>query len=103
MSEVMVLLEFAGQPLALTQTAFREALERGREMVGVTAPDPAQNGGKEDRLMTAEEMEGRTKVGASWFLEQARRGELPHVRLGKYVRFQFDEVLACSRFRERAK
>ncbi len=34
MSEAMVLLEFAGQPLALTQAAFLEALQRGREMVG---------------------------------------------------------------------
>ncbi len=52
--------------------------------------------------MTAEEMEERTKVPATWFLDQARQGNVPHHRLGKYVRFMPSDVLVCSRFRERA-
>ena len=47
--------------------------------------------------------ERRTKVKAAWYLEGARQGLIPHHRLGRYVRFKFDEVLACSRFREKGK
>lgn len=102
MSEVMVLLEFAGQPLALTQAAFREALERGREMVVVTAPSAAQKDDAGD-LLTAEELAGRTRIPPQWYLEAARQGRIPHHRIGRYRRFKLSEVLECSRFGERVK
>ena len=107
MSETLVLLPFGpGEFLALEPAELAQARDRAREILGEewagdrAAADTTQSPGS---LHTAEEMEERTKVPASWFLEQARRGELPHHRLGKYVRFRFDEVLACSRFRERVK
>jgi hypothetical protein len=31
-------------------------------------------------------------VPASWLLAEARRGRVPHCRLGKYVRFDPDEL-----------
>jgi excisionase family DNA binding protein len=33
-------------------------------------------------------------VPASWLLAQARRGAIPHVRLGKYVRFDEPDLRA---------
>jgi hypothetical protein len=38
-------------------------------------------------------MEAETGIPASWFLEQARKGRIPHIRAGKYVRFKLGEVL----------
>jgi hypothetical protein len=46
-------------------------------------------------LLDAEGMERATSIPASWFLEQARQGNLPHVRAGKYVRFRLADVLAA--------
>ena len=105
MTENLILVPCGDRFLGLTAEEFRTALERGRVLDGTTAtatPSGANSDALE-YLSTAEEMEDRTKVGASWFLEQARLGRVPHHRLGKYVRFRFDEVLVCSRFRERGK
>lgn len=99
----LVLVPFGDRFLGLTCEKFKAALERGRVLDGTTASPSAATGDAPEYLCTAEEMEQRTKVGASWFLEQVRLGRVPHHRLGKYVRFRFDEVLVCSRFREKGK
>jgi hypothetical protein len=46
-------------------------------------------------LLTAEELAARLNVPASWIREQTRSRSLtgdplPHLRLGRYVRFQWD-------------
>jgi hypothetical protein len=93
----LVLVPLGNRLLGLTREEFRAALERGGELDGTTATPSEANGDAPERLRTAEEMEERTKVPASWFLEQARLGRVPHHKLGKYVRFRFDEVLVCAR------
>jgi excisionase family DNA binding protein len=45
------------------------------------------------RLRTAKEIAELLNVPASWVLEHARAGTIPHIRLGRYVRFDEDEVL----------
>jgi excisionase family DNA binding protein len=40
-------------------------------------------------------------VPASWILAQARADRIPHVRLGRYVRFEADELEAWLHFRTR--
>ena len=40
-------------------------------------------------------------VPASWVLAQARAGRIPHVRLGRYVRFEPEELRAWWRGRRR--
>jgi excisionase family DNA binding protein len=45
-----------------------------------------------DRLLTAEELAERLAVPRTWILESARSGAIPHVRLGRYVRFDEDDV-----------
>jgi excisionase family DNA binding protein len=47
-----------------------------------------------DRLLTAGEVAELLAVPATWPLEQARAGHIPHVRLGRYVRFRREAVLA---------
>jgi excisionase family DNA binding protein len=40
-----------------------------------------------DRFLTAEEVADFLQVNTSWVYDRARRGDIPHVRLGRYVRF----------------
>lgn len=47
-----------------------------------------------DRLLTAEEVAELLSVPKSWPLQEARAGRIPHVRLGRYVRFQREAILA---------
>jgi excisionase family DNA binding protein len=47
-----------------------------------------------DRLLTAEELAERLGVPAKWPLAQARAGHLPHVKLGRYTRFDLGDVEA---------
>lgn len=40
-------------------------------------------------------------VPHTWVLEQARHDRIPHVRLGRYVRFEADALLTWARNRTR--
>jgi hypothetical protein len=89
----------SGEFLALSQDAFAEARALGQRMAGRS---PAVRGDAasitDEPLLTAEQMEERTSIPATWFLEQARKEALPHIRAGKYVRFRFSELReACKR------
>lgn len=87
-----VLIPFNGQWLALSPEALHEALRQGREAMAETQPENSQQSAP-DRVLDAGGMETATQIPASWFLEQARQGKLPHIRAGKYVRFRLNEVL----------
>jgi excisionase family DNA binding protein len=47
-----------------------------------------------DRLLDAKEVAERLSVPVSWVREQTRLGAIPHIRLGRYVRFEWSEVEA---------
>ena len=47
-----------------------------------------------ERLLTAEELAERLSVPPKWPLQKARAGTIPHVRLGRYVRFDEADVVA---------
>lgn len=53
------------------------------------APDDRE---PEDRLLTADQVAGLLGVTKSWVYEQTRRQRMPHVRLGRYVRFRRDTL-----------
>jgi excisionase family DNA binding protein len=54
-----------------------------------------------DRLVDAAAAGELLGVPASWVLAQARAGRIPHVRLGRYVRFEPEELRAWWRQRRR--
>lgn len=47
-----------------------------------------------DRLVTVHDVAELLNVPTTWVREHTRDGTIPHVRLGRYVRFDEDEVLA---------
>ena len=47
-----------------------------------------------DRLLDAREVAERLSVPVSWVCESARSGAIPHVKLGRYVRFELADVEA---------
>ena len=54
---------------------------------------------KTESLLTVQEMAQRINVPESWIYQRTRLGQkaIPHVRIGKYVRFNPDEVMAFFR------
>jgi excisionase family DNA binding protein len=44
-------------------------------------------------LLTPEDLADRLKVPLSWVYEQSRQGNIPTHRLGRYIRFELQEVL----------
>jgi excisionase family DNA binding protein len=48
----------------------------------------------DDRLLTADEIAELLSVPPTWVREQTRTGTIPHVRLGRYVRFEREAVVA---------
>ena len=70
------------------------------------ASDAAQNVVEELELLTVSEVAALLKVSKSWIYEQTRgRGNhtsgLPFVKLGKYLRFDSQEIRAYVRSRGR--
>ena len=47
-----------------------------------------------ERLLTADEVAERLSVPVTWIREQTRADAMPHLRLGRYVRFEWLEVVA---------
>jgi excisionase family DNA binding protein len=41
-----------------------------------------------DDLLTAEEVASRLRVTPAWVYAQTRRRQIPHLRLGRYVRYR---------------
>ncbi len=54
---------------------------------------------KTESLLTVQEMAKRINVPESWIYQRTRLGQkaIPYVRIGKYVRFNPDEVMAFFR------
>lgn len=46
-----------------------------------------------DKLLTAEEIAAVLSVPTSWVRDHTRQGRIPHVQLGRYVRYRLDKVL----------
>jgi excisionase family DNA binding protein len=69
---------------------FDAILEAFRQIVReeITARDTTPK-----ELLTAKELANRLKLPLSWVYEQSRQGNIPTHRLGRYIRFDFQEVL----------
>jgi len=90
-----ILIPFGAEFLVLTAEQFEAARELGRTLVPVALPGPETT--PRDEILDAEGMERRTGIPDSWWLEQARHNAIPHIRAGKYVRFNLMETLAAVR------
>ena len=82
-----------GRWLALERQAFEVAVNAGAELAAPTTPPMAPAGSR--RLLTSEQLGSQLNIPPTWLEEAARRDELPCVRVGKYLRFDLDEVLTC--------
>lgn len=54
-----------------------------------------------DRLLTAAEVAELLAVPERWVRDASREGRIPHVPLGRYVRFRRETVLAWIEDQER--
>lgn len=75
----------------------REVFER--HLIKLAVSEPASSAGE---LVDAEELERRTQIPASWWLTQARERRVPCRKIGRYVRFDVEEIFRCDEFRRKA-
>lgn len=52
-------------------------------------------------LLTAEEVSAMLGMGVDWIYEQARKGRIPVVKLGRYRRFRREAIMAWIAENER--
>ena len=64
----------------------REEIEKNGWLTGNVKPP----------LLTAEQLAKHIKVDVSWVYEKSRQGQIPTIKLGRYSRFNLDEVLASQ-------
>lgn len=86
-----ICIPFGNLILVLTESQFEEAKDQGKKLMGsnIEQSEASSN----ECVLDAKGMSDETSVPQSWFLEQARQGKLPHIRAGKYVRFEKSKVL----------
>jgi hypothetical protein len=70
-------------------------------LIPIAAPAPAA-AAPFAKLLSAEEMEAATSIPASWYATQARERRIPFRKLGRYVRFDYAEVMASDALKRRA-
>ena len=86
--------------LALTHDQLRAAQMRASEVLGPTRaqmPAAERRGAETRALLSPDDAALVLAIDASWLLTRAREGAIPHVRLGKYVRFSPDEIIEFGR------
>ena len=54
-----------------------------------------------DRLLEAEDVARYIGMTADWVYREVRAGRMPHIRLGRYVRFRRESIDAWLQARER--
>ena len=71
--------------------------ERG--VIGNFTTDPNGGAAEAQRLLTVSEIARVLHVSPSWIYQRTRLGNvgIPHIKVGKYVRFDLPEVLAFLR------
>lgn len=60
-------------------------------------PEVAQSLADANALLTAEEVAALLQVTSAWVYAQTRRHRIPHLRLGRYVRYRRDALDAWMR------
>jgi excisionase family DNA binding protein len=83
----------SSNPPALLGQALLDAI---REAVKEAIRETSGNGHYRE-LLDPEELAIKLKVPVSWVYEQSRQGNIPTHRLGRYIRFDLEEVLAARK------
>jgi len=100
-NDTVFVIESSHGVLALSGAGLQEALKAGSSirsgLNGQTNDTSRSTRTRRRKLLTAKELAKRINVGPSWLLRRARENRIPHVRMGKYVRFDASEVLECLR------
>jgi excisionase family DNA binding protein len=68
-------------------------LDAIKDAVKEALHEAAAANGHSIELLSAEELAARLKVPLSWVYEQSRQGNIPTHRLGRYIRFDLQEVI----------
>jgi hypothetical protein len=91
----IIIIPFGSDQLALTPDEIKAGKERARAIMALDDPKTGEkgNGHYFPEVVDAEGAERATGVPSSWFLERARRREIPFLQFGKYVRFRLKDVL----------
>lgn len=90
----IILIPFGENILALSWAEFNQAIQRGKEVMGTTSTTTVtSHNGNDNKLINANGASKMTGVPASWFLESARKNIIPHIKLGKYVRFRMGDII----------
>lgn len=103
-----VLIPFGDCLLALSLDAFGSALRDGAAIAKkapITSANPGADSASEALrrpLLTPSDAARMLAVDATWLLRQAREGRIPHIRLGKYVRFDADDIARQCTIRPKA-
>jgi len=63
----------------------------------------ANGNGHHRELLDPDELAAKLKVPLSWVYEQSRQGNIPTHRIGKYLRFELQEVLESQAARTQKK
>ena len=88
----MAVSESSNPPSLLGQAlldAIKEAVKDAIREVGAN--------GHQHGLIDPDELAAKLKVPVSWVYEQSRQGKIPTHRLGRYIRFDLQEVLASQK------
>ena len=84
-------------PQALLGQAFLDAMDAAADRAVDRAIQKANANGHPTELLKPEELAARLKVPRSWVYEQSRLGNIPKHQIGKYIRFDLQEVLASQK------
>lgn len=94
MTEPLILVPFGDRYIALARPDLLEGLARADAVVrAATSSPPSHSGSDPQELVDANRLEALTGIDASWWSAAARRGDVPHFKIGRYVRFRPSEVL----------
>lgn len=96
----MTALVYIFETARLALTAEELAAGRSRyEALGAGANVAPAQAPVAERWLTSRELAELTGVGDTWWEAMAARGEVPHIRAGKALRFRLSEVLDRLRSR----
>jgi predicted DNA-binding transcriptional regulator AlpA len=89
--------EFLGTLIALTADELEAHRRRANDLgfgqpLGSTANAAPAQPGMAERWLDSRELAALTGIGDTWWEGAAKRGEVPHLRAGKYLRFRLSEV-----------